>query len=345
MKAAVCRRYGPPEAVTIETLPEPQPGPGEVLVAVQAAGLTAGDARIRGARAPSGMGPMIRLAFGLTGPRRPVLGREYAGRVAGLGAGVTRFAVGDAVFGISDGMRMGAHAAYLVVRESGLILPLPDSLAVPKAAGFFFGGLTAADFLIDQCALQPGERVLIVGATGAVGSAAVQIARHLGAHVTALASGANMPLARDLGADEVLDYRTDLASGPFDVILDVPGVLPNALPRLAPGGRLGLVTADMRQMVGVMLRPRRAQGRRICAGVVKETPQSMARLLDLHQAGGYQPLIGDTIPFAEITRAHALADSGHKRGNLVIEMESSRSSSMPLGPGSESSLVQPETSR
>lgn len=321
MKAAVCRRYGPPEAVTIKTLPDPEPGPGEVLVAVQAAGLTSGDARIRGARAPGGMGPMIRLAFGLTGPRRPVLGREYAGRVVGLGAGVTRFAVGDAVFGISDGMRMGAHAEYLVVMESGLILPRSDSLTVQQAAGFLFGGLTAADFLIDQCALQAGERVLIVGATGAVGSAAVQIARLLGAHVTALTSAANLALARDLGADAALDYRTDPASGPFDVILDVPGALHDALSRLVPGGRLGLVTADLRRMLGAMLRPRRAQGRRICAGLVKETPQAMARLLDLHQAGGYQPLIGKTLPFAEITRAHALADSGHKRGNLVIEME------------------------
>lgn len=320
MKAAICRRYGPPESVTIENRPAREPGPGELLVAIDAAGLTSGDARIRAARAPGGMGPMIRLAFGLTGPRHPVLGREYAGRVVGTGPGATRFAPGDAVFGITDGMRMGAHAEFVAVKETGLILPRPESLSVPEAAGFFFGGLTAADFLLDQCALQAGERVLVVGATGAVGSAAVQIARHHGAHVTALASAANLDLARDLGADLALDYRAEPAPGPFDVILDVPGLMPDALSRLAPGGRLGLVTAGLGAMLGALLRPRREGGRRLCAGMVRETPDAMARLLALHQAGGYHPLMGETFALADIARAHALADSNHKRGNLVILM-------------------------
>jgi len=321
MKAAICRRYGPPAAVTIADIPAPVPGPGEVLVAVQAAGLTSGDARIRGARAPGGMGPIIRLVFGLRGPRRAVLGREYAGRVVAPGAGVTRFAPGDAVFGITDGMRMGAHAEQVAVKADGLILPRPDSLSVAEAAAFFFGGLTAADFLLDQCALQPGERVLVVGGTGAVGSAAIQIARHHGAHVTALGGAGNLDLARELGADVALDYRTELAGGPFDVILDVPGLMPDAAARLAPGGRLGLVTADLAGMLGAALRPRRAGGRRLCANVIKETPQAMARLIALHQAGAYRPLIGAQFPLQDIAQAHAQADTGHKRGNLVITME------------------------
>ncbi len=321
MKAAICRRYGPPTSVTIEELPSPTPGPGEVLVAIEAAGLTAGDARIRGARAPRGMGPIIRLVFGLRGPRRTILGREYAGRVVTVGAGVTRIAVGDAVFGITDGMQMGAHAERVTVRADGLILPRPDSLSVAEAAAFFFGGLTAADFLLDQCALQRGERVLIVGATGAVGSAAVQIARHHGAHVTALSSADNLALARELGADVALDYRRDAAEGPFDVILDVPGVMTDALARLAPGGRLGLVTADLATTVGAMMRPRRERGCRLCADVIKESPQAMARLLAMHDAGAYRPLLGARFALHEIARAHAEADSGHKRGNVVIEME------------------------
>jgi len=320
MKAAICRRYGPPSRVTVEEIPAPRPGPGEVLVTVQAAGLTTGDARIRGARAPGGMGPVIRLVFGLRGPRRPVLGREYAGRVVALGPGVTRFAPGDAVFGITDAMRMGAHAEQVSVKADGLILPRPDSLGPAEAAAFFFGGLTAADFLLDQCATQPGERVLVVGATGAVGSAAVQIARHLGAHVTALAGAGNLALARDLGADLALDYRKDQAEGPFDVIIDVPGVLSDAQRRLAPGGRLGLVTANLGAMLGATLRPGRAGGRRICAGVVKETPEALSRLVALHGAGGYRPLMGPSFPLAAIAEAHALADTGHKRGNTIIMM-------------------------
>ncbi len=321
MKAAVQHRYGPPEVVRLAELPTPSPGPGEVLVAVEAAGLTTGDARIRAARAPRGMGPMIRLVFGLRGPRRPVLGREYAGRVVALGEGVTRFAPGDAVFGITDALRMGAHAEFVTVRETGLILPRPEDLPPPEAAAFFFGGLTAADFLLDQCATQPGERVLVVGATGAVGSAAVQIARHLGAHVTALAGEGNLDLARELGADVVRDYRRERAEGPFDVIIDVPGVLADPLRLLAPGGRLGLVTADLSGMLGAMLRPRRAGGRRLCAGVVKETPKALSRLLDLYRAGAYRPLMGEAFPLSAIARAHAHADTGHKRGNIVILME------------------------
>ena len=320
MKAAVCFRYGPPSVITIEDRPNPAPGKGEVVVAIEAAGLTLGDARIRAARAPDGFAPFIRLAFGLTGPRRPVLGREYAGRVAGVGEGTSRFRLGEAVFGVTDGMRLGAHAECVAVRADGLIQTRPDSMSVPEAAAFFFGGLTAADFLLDQCKLQPGERLLVVGATGAVGSAAVQIAHHHGAHVTALASQANLELARKLGSDEALDYRLDAAMGPFDVILDVPGVLPNPLARLAPGGRLGLVTASLGQMLGAMIRPRRDSSRRICANVMKESAEAMARLISLYNAGAYRPLLGESFPLAEIARAHALADSGHKLGNVIIRM-------------------------
>ncbi len=322
MKAAVCRRYGPPSAVSIENIPDPLPGRGEVLVAVEAAGLTSGDARIRGARVPDGMGPMIRLVFGLRGPRQSVLGREYAGRVVALGEGATRFVPGDAVFGITDGMRMGAHAEKVVVKAGGLIFPRPESLSVSEAASFFFGGLTAVDFLLDQCALQSGERLLIVGGTGAVGSAAIQIARHLGAHVTTLSGADNLSLARALGADVALDYRADPVPGSFDVILDIPGILKDAFSHLAPGGRLGLVTADLASMIGAMIRPRRGGARRICSAMVKETPQALERLIALHNAGAYRPHAGAHFRLSDITLAHAQADSGHKRGNLVIVMES-----------------------
>jgi NADPH:quinone reductase-like Zn-dependent oxidoreductase len=321
MKAAVCRRYGPPSVVTVQELPDPVPGPGEVLIEVEAAGLTSGDARIRAARAPAGMGPMIRLAFGLWGPRREVLGREYAGRVVGLGAGVDRFQVGDAVFGITDGMRLGAHAEQVVVKSDGLILPRPKSLSEAEAAAFFFGGLTAADFLWDQCALKPGERLLVVGATGAVGSAAVQIGRAAGAHVTALASAANLKLALQLGAHEAKEYRLGPGSDLFDVVLDVPGPLPVATERLASGGRLGLVTANLIQMVGATLNPKRSSGRRVCAGVIKENRRAMDRLIGLHASGKYRPLLGEIFRLSDIQDAHAAAESGHKRGNLVLKMD------------------------
>ncbi|WP_156994974.1 NAD(P)-dependent alcohol dehydrogenase [Elstera litoralis] len=332
MKAATYRRYGPPSVVTVRDWPDPVPAPGEVLVRIEAAGLTSGDARIRAARAPGGLGLFLRLAFGVTRPRRPILGREYAGRIAACGANVTRFSVGDAVFGITDGMTLGAHADYVAVKADGLLYSRPDSLPPIEAATFFFGGLTAADFLLDQCSLQPGERLLIVGGTGAVGSAAIQIARHSGAHVTALTHADNLQLARDLGAHEALDYRIACELSGYNVILDVPGVMPQALNALAPGGRLGLVTATFGQMIRAALRPNQTNQRRLCASVIQETPQAIARLIELHRVGGYRPLVGESFPLAEIHHAHARADSGHKRGNLAVLMETLPPQDAPYAP-------------
>ncbi|MFN3954664.1 MAG: NAD(P)-dependent alcohol dehydrogenase [Pararhodobacter sp.] len=322
MQAALCHRYGPPEAIHLARIPRPRPRRGEVLIKVQAAGVTTGDARIRGAQVPEGMGPLIRLIFGLRGPRRPVLGREFAGTIVEHGAGAPAALVGSlppgtAVFGITPGIRMGTHADYLCMPAKGLLLPRPPEMSLETAAAFFFGGLTAADFLLDQCALQPGERVLVVGATGAVGAAAVQIARAHGARVTALASTANLDLARALGAQEVLDYRAGTLRGEWDVILDIPGVLDDGQRHLARGGRLALITATLRQTLAANLRPGGARR----AGVTRETHGAMTRLLELYQTGAYQPLIGTALPFTRIIEAHALASSGHKRGNVVVLMQ------------------------
>lgn len=319
MKAATARRYGPPEVMRLESLPDPVPGPGQVLVRVAAFGVSRGDARIRGLEAPGGMPPLMRLVFGLTRPRRIVPGREYAGTIAALGPGVTGWAPGDPVFGITDGMRLGAGAELVAVKADGLILPRPAALSEDQAAAFAFGGLAAADFLIDQMRLQPGERLLVIGATGAVGSAAVQIGAHLGARVTALASAPNLDFARALGAERVLDTRDGPPPGPFDAILDTPGVLPwpSARAHLATGGRLGLVTATLAAQIGATLRPRRGPYR-LCAGITRETRAALERLLALHAAGGYTPHLGAVLPMDRIVQAHRLASGGHKRGNVVV---------------------------
>lgn len=321
MLAATARRYGPPEVVRLETLPDPVPGPGQVLVRVAAFGVTRGDARIRGLDVPAGMGPMVRVVFGFTRPRRVVPGREYAGLIAGLGAGVTGWALGDPVFGITDGMTMGAGAELVAVKAAGLIFARPDTLTRDEAAGFLFGGLTAADFLIDQMQLQRGERLLVIGATGAVGSAAVQIGAHLGARVVAVSSGANLDLARSLGAAEVAGLAEGLPPGPFDAILDTPGALPwpAARAHLAPGGRLGMVTAGLGAQLGATLRPRRGDVR-LCAGMIRESRAAVDRLLAIHAAGGYRPHLGAVLPLAEVVAAHRLAGSGRKRGNVVVRL-------------------------
>ena len=313
MKAAVARRYGPPDVVALVEVPLPPLRPGQVHVEVGAAAVTVGDARIRAARAPAGMGLLMRLAFGLTRPRRPVLGMMFAGRMASAG---TRFNDGDRVIG-STGMAMGAHAEILAVDESRL-LPLSD-LSDSDAVALLFGGMTAADFLIDKARLRAGQRLLVNGATGEVGVAALQIARHLGAVTTAVCRAENHALARSLGAAACHDYRIGPPCGEWDAILDIAGTLPWARARalLAPGGVLMPVTASLGQMLGAALQPRRG-GRRITGATTSDGPAALARVLDLARAGVLVPVIAARLPLSGIAKAHALVDSGHKRGSVVV---------------------------
>jgi NADPH:quinone reductase-like Zn-dependent oxidoreductase len=319
MKIARYTAYGPPATIALTDAPIPTPAGGEVLVRVRAAPVTAGDARLRSGKVPRGLGLMLRLAIGLRRPR-VAPGWAFAGEVAALGPGTTGFTPGQRVFGLM-GFKGGAHADYLTVRADGRLLPLPETLSLPQGAAFFFGGLTAAEFLIDRAELAPGERLLVAGATGSVGGAAVQIGRHLGATVAATASPQNHALARRLGAETVTDYRDPPPEGPFEVILDVMGRLgwPVARQLLSPRGRYILITADLWQMLGAALRPVRG-GRRIIAGTNKDDLLSMQRLVGLHQRGGYTPVLGPVLPFDRLAEAHALAESFHKPGNLVVEM-------------------------
>ena len=315
MKIARYTAYGGPETVVLDEAPIPKPGPGELLIRTRAAPVTAGDARLRSGKVPRGLSLMLKLAIGWSRPK-VAPGWAFAGEVAALGPGATGFTEGQRVFGLK-GFKGGAHAEYLTIPASGAVLPLPESLTYDQGAAFFFGGLTTADFLINRAKLLPGERVLVAGATGAVGGAAVQIARHIGATVAATASPANHALARQLGATEVTDYRTGPPPGPFDVILDVMGSLgwKGAKPLLSPRGRLVLITADLSEMLASAFR------RRLITGTNKDDLSAMRRLVDLHQAGGYTPVVGPTLPFAQLVEAHRIAESFHKPGNLIVTMD------------------------
>ncbi len=320
MKAATIRRYGGPEVVVIENMPLPVAGPGEVRVRVAAAGITVADARLRANDAPRGFGFLMRCITGLIRPRHPVFGMEFAGVVDALGSGVTGFRPGQRVFGIT-GLKGGAHAEFLTIRADARLFPLPDALSFAEGAAFFFGGLTAADFLMDKGNVGPGDRLLINGATGSVGAAAIMIGRHLGAKVTAVARSENHGFARELGAHEVIDYRAGPIRGQWEVILDVIGILPygKAASLLGPGGRLLPVTATLAEQVSYALHPKRGP-HRITGGIVADKKSAMERLIGLHASGVYRPIVGEVFPFAEVAAAHALAGSGHKRGNVVIRL-------------------------
>ena len=313
MRAVVVERYGGPDAARVAEVSRPEPGRDDVLVRVAAAAVTSGDARMRAARFPPGFALPSRLAIGLRGPRRRVLGATLSGTVESIGGGVTGFAVGDAVCTI-NGARMGAHAELVAVKAERLAR-LPDGVTHEQAAGILFGGTTALHYLRNKGRLRAGMRVLVNGASGAVGTAAVQLARHAGATVTAVTSAANTELVTSLGAEEVIDYRAkplDTLDQRFDIVLDTVGNLDLASGRrlLADGGRLLLVVASLGQML-------RARGD-AAADPAPERVADYDELLALVAAGDLTVVVSRTFPLDEIADAYRLIDSGHKVGNILV---------------------------
>jgi NADPH:quinone reductase-like Zn-dependent oxidoreductase len=316
MKAVLVDRYGPPQVAQVRQAPTPAPRAGEVLVRVLAAPVTSGDARLRAARFPKGFGVLARLAVGVRRPRGGVFGAFFSGEVAAIGAGVEGFAVGDRVSG-STGVGMGAHADYLLTKPSRLVAT-PASLSHDAAAAILFGGTTALDYLRDKARLSAGATVLVNGASGSVGTAAVQIARHLGARVTALTSEANAELVRRLGAERAIDYRSTSPAQlsrdreRFDVVMDTAGTLSPASgrPLLAPKGVLLLIVASL----GQILIPRGW----VKAGPAAESRELMETVLSLTADGVLDPLIEASLPLSRIAEAYARVDSGRKVGNIVV---------------------------
>jgi NADPH:quinone reductase-like Zn-dependent oxidoreductase len=323
MKAAVHHRYGGPEVIEIADLPTPRPGRGEVLVRIVTTTVSTADWRLRSLLVPRGFGLPVRLMFGWNRPRRPVLGTELAGVVAETGAGVTGFAIGDEVVAYV-GAALGCHAEYRLVKETAGMIRKPAALSWEEAGAMSFGGATALGFLRDRIRLKAGERLLVTGASGAVGSAGVQIGRAMGAHVTGLARRENHDLLRRLGAEDVKDYRdwaaTDDPQG-FDAILDVAGKVPASdLGRaLRPGGRLGQVVGDLPSMLKAPFL-RLGEGRRVVGGTIPERREDLAELAMLADQGLFRPVVGSVTPLDRIVEAHRITDSGHKLGSAVVRV-------------------------
>ncbi len=319
MRAAVVERYGPPEVVQIREVPTPVPGDDEILVRITATTVNSGDARVRGLRVPRGMGLMMRFALGFSGPKQKVLGFEAAGIVEAVGARVSKFKPGDRVVG-SHGFKFGLHAEYATFTEADALVPIPAGLSDEEAVSVLFGGSTARYFL-QRGKLKAGERLLINGASGAVGVYAIQLAKHLGARVTAVCSAANADFVRALGADEVIAYdREDFArSGKtYDVIMDNHGNAPYARVKhmLAPGGRFLLVIGDLWQMIEAKWSPQVVPSGDNDADAVNV--EAYGALLGLAAKGVIKPVIDQVFAFERIVEAHRLVDSGRKRGSAVV---------------------------
>jgi NADPH:quinone reductase-like Zn-dependent oxidoreductase len=293
------------------------------LVRVRAASVSSGDARVRAMRVPPGMQTLGRLALGWRGPRHRVLGTDLAGEVVAVGAGVTRLRVGDPVVAFV-GAAMGAHAEYVRLREDDAVLPMPEGLSWEEAAAIPFGATTALHYLRRAARVQRGERVLILGASGAVGVAAVQIARHDGAEVTAVCSAANAAMARELGAARVIDYATeDFTRGEetWDVVMDCIGATDYARCArvLRPGGRLLRVVCGLHGLIAALWQGR-TRGHRVIAGVSPGNVEDLRAAMDLVREGALRPVIDAAIPLARVAEAHARVDTGRKRGSVVLTM-------------------------
>jgi NADPH:quinone reductase-like Zn-dependent oxidoreductase len=322
MKAVTCRRYGPPEVLAIETLERPSPRRNEVLVRVSHSTVTSGDTRLRGFRSPMLFWLPLRLAFGLLRPRQPITGMEFAGRVVELGSAVKGFKLGDRVFGMKVG---GANAEYIAVKAKTALARSPDRLSDEQCAATPFGALSALTFIRDTASLRPGERILIYGASGAVGLFAIQFAKLFGAHVTAVCSARNIQMVLDQGADCALDYaRPDFRLEPeaYDVILDTVGATRFSACRdaLAPTGRHVFVEVDGRRLLQSLWTSFRSGPRVLCGFSAGDSSEDMALVARHLDRGALRPVIDRYYDMAQIIEAHRYVELRRKRGAVVVRI-------------------------
>jgi NADPH:quinone reductase-like Zn-dependent oxidoreductase len=266
------------------------------------------------------------VGLGVFRPRNPVLGMDAAGVVEAVGQDVTRFQAGDEVIAML-GAQFGGHAEYACLSQDGAITAKPRNMTFDEAVTLPFGGLTAKAFL-DRATIKPGSTVLVNGASGAVGTAAVQLAKHMGARVTGVCSAANGELVTSLGADRIIDYtNVDFtAEGiTYDVIVDCVGNAPfeKVEASINPGGALLLVIVDLK---GLLLAPWRSRksGKLVNGGSVRYRSEDLAFLVHLAETGQYQAVIDRTYELSDIVEAHRFVETGHKKGNVVLHVAASR---------------------
>ena len=322
MKAVLCTAYGPPEVLQLRELSRPEPKPHEILIKVRATSVTMADFRLRSFTVPSAAWLPARLVLGIRKPRKPILGTELAGDVVAVGSAVTKYRPGDQVFAATLD-RFGAYAQYCCLPENHPIALKPQNLSYEEAAVVPVGARTALYFL-KRVGLQAGQRILIYGASGSVGTYAVQMARYFGAEVTAVCSAANMEWVRALGAKEVIDYtapdfRQRLTS--YDVVFEAVDKLSFAISEsvLAPRGTYVNITNPF--PAWPQLRAKLFSHKKIMmAENIIDDLAPMDTLREWLEAGIIRPVIDRQYELDEIVAAHRYVDQGHKKGNVAIRL-------------------------
>ncbi len=317
MKAAVYTQYGQPGVLKVEEVEKPIPGENEILVKIKATAVNSGDVRLRKADPFA-----VRFIFGLLKPRIKILGSVFSGEVESVGRAVTNYKAGDAVFGHTD-MRFGAYAEYISMPANGSLALKPAAVSHADAAAIPFGGVTAWHF-IKKAAIKPGQKVLVVGASGAVGSAAVQLAKYLGAIVTGVCSTANIELVKAAGAHKVIDYtKEDFTNNgeTYDVIFDtVKSISVSKSTRsLHTKGTMILSAAGMKEMLqGLWIS--KTSSKKVLTGVIAHTAGDILFLKGLVETGAFKPVIDRAYPLHQIAEAHAYVEQGRKKGNVSIDI-------------------------
>lgn len=317
MKAAVYNQYGQPQVLQVKEVEKPIPGENEILVSIKATAVNSGDVRLRKADPFA-----VRFIFGLIKPKINILGSVFSGEVERVGKDVTNFKIGDAVFGHTD-MRFGAYAEYKSIAENGSLALKPAAITHAEAAAIPFGGVTAWHF-IKKANIQPGQKVLVVGASGAVGTAAVQLAKSLGAEVTGVCSTANIDLVKSLGADKVIDYtKEDFTKNGemYDVIFDTVKsiTVSRSIKSLRKNGIMILSAAGMQEMLqGLWIS--KTSSKKVMTGVISHAAADIVFLKELIEAGKFKAVIDRAYPLEQIAEAHAYVEKGHKKGNVIINI-------------------------
>lgn len=315
MKAAVYTQYGSPEVLQVKEVEKPTPKKNEILLKTKATAVNSGDWRLRKADPFA-----VRFIYGLIKPKINILGSVFSGEIENVGEDVKHFKVGDLVFGHAD-MSLGAYAEYKCVSENSSVALKPTNVSHQEAAVIPFGGVTAWHFL-KKTTIKSGQKVLVVGASGAVGSAAVQLAKSQGAIVTGVCSTANMDLVKSLGADQVIDYtKTDFTQQgeTYDVIFDTVKAISvsGSLKSLNKNGIMILSAAGMSEMLqGLWISM--TSSKKVITGVISHNAADIVFLKELIEAGQLKPVIDRTYSLEQIVEAHAYAEQGHKKGNVAI---------------------------